>query len=324
MRHSGGKPAANTQKGVSIMLRKAGCNWKKIVFVLWLAASFCSAHAADMKPEEVVAKHLDSIGTAQARAALKSRVVQGTSHFKVVVNGGGQLQGTAGIVSEQRKAAMVLKFADNQYRGEQMVCDGDKFSIAATTSSHHRSILGEFIWSQSLILREGLLGGELSTAWSLANLDVTKPTLSYAGLKKVDGRQVHDLRYRSKKGNDMDIHMYFDAETFQHVSTVYKITLPSGLGGFVPSASDQAGLTHGTDPGGSDPTQSVNQRETRYTLEERFSDFKTADGITLPTHYNIQFTQELQDNRTTVYEWDATFDQVSENVTLDPRNFQVK
>jgi len=306
------------------MLNRNSCHWGRFVLALSLAGFFVSAHAADLKPEEVVARNLDSIGTAAARAAVKSQVVQGTSHFKVMVGGSGVLEGTAGIVSEQRKSTMVLKFSDNQYRGEQMVCDGDKFYIATTTPSHHRSILGEFIWSQSLILREGLLGGELSTAWTLNNLDVNKPSLSYGGIKKFDGKPVHDLRYRSRKGNDMDIHMYFDADTFQHVATVYKITLASGLGGFAPSISDRAGLTSGSGGGVSDPTQSVNQQETRYTLEERFSDFKTADAITLPSHYTIQFTQELQDGRTTLYEWDATFDKVLRNVTMDPRNFQVK
>jgi hypothetical protein len=306
------------------MLSRVGSTCSSFILALSLAGFFPSASAADMKPEDVVARHLDSIGTAQVRAANKSHIVQGTAHFKILVDGGGQLEGTAGIVSEQRKSTLVLKFNDGQYRGEQMVCDGDKFSIAATTSSHRRSVLGEFIWSQSLILREGLLGGELSTAWALQNLDSNHPQLSYGGLKKFDGRQVHDLRYRSKKGNDMDIHLYFDPQTFQHVASVYKITLASGLGGFAPSISDQAGLTQGTGGGVSDPTQSARQQETRYTLEERFSDFKTADGITLPSHYDIHFTQELQDGRTSLYEWDATFDKISHNVALDPRNFVVK
>lgn len=309
------------------MLSQVGSNWRKFVLALSMATFFYSAHAADMKPEDLVAKNLDSIGTAQVRAANKSQVLQGTSRFKVLVGGGGVLEGSAGIVSEERKSTLVLKFSDNQYHGEQMVCDGDKFYIANTTASHRRSILGEFVWSQSLILREGLLGGELSTAWTLDNLDVNKPQLSYGGLKKFDGKQVHDLRYRSKKGTDMDIHIYFDAETFQHVATVYKITLPAGLGGASPSATDQVGLSsQANNPSGgvSDPTASAHQQETRYTLEERFSDFKTADGMTLPSHYEIHFTQELQDGRTTLYEWDATFNQVSHNVTLDPRNFQVK
>ena len=297
---------------------------RALIFAAWLAGCLPAASAAEMKPEEVVARHLDAIANAQVRAARQSQVAQGTAHFKVVVNGGGQLQGTSGIVSEKRKSALVLKFNDPQYRGEQMVCDGEKFSIATTTSSHHRSILGEFIWSQSMILREGLLAGELSTSWALENLDSNKAQLSYGGLKKFDGRPVHDLRYRSRKGSDMDIHIYFDGDTFQHVATVYKITLSATLAGFAPSASDLAGLTQGSGGGVSDPTQSAKQQDTRYTLEERFSDFKTSDAMTLPTHYSIHFTQELQDGTTSLYEWDATFDRLSQNVALAPRNFQVK
>ena len=38
----------------------------------------------------------------------------------------------------------------------------------------------------------------------------------------------------------------------------------------------------------------------RYRLSEKFSDFKIADGVTLPTHYDIQFTQELQNGRTSL------------------------
>jgi hypothetical protein len=36
------------------------------------------------------------------------------------------------------------------------------------------------------------------------------------------------------------------------------------------------------------------------------------------------FTEELQDGHTAVYEWDMAAKEVSNNMTLDPRNFQVK
>jgi len=54
-------------------------------------------HAADLKPDELVAHHLDSLGTAAARAANKSRVVQGTARFKILVGGGGQLEGKGAV-----------------------------------------------------------------------------------------------------------------------------------------------------------------------------------------------------------------------------------
>jgi hypothetical protein len=78
------------------------------------------------------------------------------------------------------------------------------------------SSFGEFVHSQDQIVREGLLGGSLSTAWALLNLDHNQPKLTYEGLKKVDGRQFHDLRYRCKRNDDMNIYLYFDPETYRH------------------------------------------------------------------------------------------------------------
>jgi len=62
----------------------------------------------------------------------------------------------------------------------------------------------------------------------------------------------------------------------------------------------------------------------RYTIEERFSDFKTTDGLTLPEHYTNHFTEELQNGHTTVFEWEITANEVSTNMSVDPRNFLVK
>jgi len=52
--------------------------------------------AADLNPEDIVARHLDSIGTTKARTASKTRVVQGQAEFKIRVGGGGSgLPGTS-------------------------------------------------------------------------------------------------------------------------------------------------------------------------------------------------------------------------------------
>ncbi len=295
-----------------------------VTIFLILAASPVLLCAADMKPEELVAKHLDSIGTADARAGAKSRIVQGTSQFKIRVGGGGQISGTSALVSEGRKSILMVKLANNDYRGEQFVTDGDKVSVASTTSNHKWSDLGEFVKAQDQIVREGLLGGELSTAWALVHLDENKAKLNFDGEKKIDGRSAYQLTYHSKKRDELTIHLYFDPQTFQHIATTYAITLASGLGGFAPSISDQAGLTTSTNAGGADVTQSAKQQQTRYTIEERFSDFKTAEGLTLPSKYSIHFTEELQNGMTKVCEWDLTADEISNNKPLDPKNFQVK
>ena len=196
-----------------------------------VVGGFPVVFAADMKAEDVVARHLDSIGTAEARAAAKSRIVQGTSLFKILVGGGGELQGTSALVSEGRKSVLMIKLANSDYRGEQFVTDGEKVSVAATTSSHKWSDFGEFVRAQDQVVREGLLGGELTTAWALLNLAENKAKLNFDGEKKVDGRPAYQLTYHSKKRDDLTIHLYFDPQTFQHIMTTYAITLASGLGG---------------------------------------------------------------------------------------------
>jgi hypothetical protein len=227
------------------------------------------------------------------------------------VSGSGELQGTSALVSEGRKSVVMIKLPSGDYRGEQFVTDGDKVSVSATTGSHRRSSLGEFVYSQSQMVREGLIGGALSTAWALSHLDENKAKLTFDGEKKVDGRPAYQLSYHSRKNDDLTVHLYFDAETFRHVMTTYAITLASGL-------APNGGI------GAADVTQSSKQKETRYTVEERFSDFNTAEGLTLPSKYVIHFTQELQNGTTEVFEWDIAAEAFSSNTGLDPRNFQVK
>ena len=164
--------------------------------------------AADTKAEDVVSHHLDSIGTAAARAAAKTLIIQGSGDFKILVGGGGELQGTSALVSEGRKMILMVKLPNNDYHGEQFVTDGNKVSVAATTANHGWSDFGQFVRTQDQIVHEGLLGGELTTAWALANLAENKAKLSFDGEKKVDGRDLYQLTYHSKKRDELVIHLF--------------------------------------------------------------------------------------------------------------------
>jgi len=228
---------------------------------------------------------------------------------RIALTGGGDLQGASALLSEGRKAVVRIKLANGDYRGEQFVTDGDKVYVAATASSHRRSSFGEFVHSQDQIVHEGLMGGTLTTAWALLNLEANKPKLSYDRLKKINGGEAYEIGYHSKRKDDVTVHLYFDQDTYRHVIRSYAVTLASGL-------APTSGVT--------DITQTATQPEIRYTIEEQFSDFKTADGVTLPSKYVIHFTQELQNGTTEVYEWDIAADEFSNNVGLDPRNFHVK
>jgi hypothetical protein len=281
--------------------------------------------------DELVAQHLDSISNAQNRAALKSRVVQGPVEFRILVGGAGVLDGKAVLVSEGKKFQFMVKLPNNDYKGEQFIFDGDKDSVAFSTSRQTRSALGGFVYVQDAALREGLWGGELSTAWPLLNLEERKAKISFEGLKKVDGQDLYEVRYRPHKNSDLDIRLYFDSQTCRHVKTVYSYSTTESLPGMSPE-SENIGPAPGTvdspapriSMGSSPETRNARQFPNRYRLEEKFSDFKTVDGVTLPTHYNIQFSQERQNGKTTLSDWDMKGLEVSNNIPVGPHNFEVK
>jgi hypothetical protein len=281
--------------------------WISFLAVL-VASSVCTRvplYAADpaLKPEELVAKHLDSIGAAAARAGAKTRAVQGTAAYRIVVGGGGKAEGKTGMVSDGHKIRFMMKFSTD-YRGENVLFNGDTLQIAFSTTNQTRSPFAAFLMAQDVIVRDGLLGSVLSTAWPLLDVDGRKPKLVYEGLKKVDGRELHQLRYFPHTHSDVEILVYFEPDTFRHVKSTYSISLGNNVGATI--------------------TESAALQPERSRLEERFSEFKTADGLTLPTHWNLQFTRELPNGSTTISEWDLKEDQINNNIGLDPRNFEAK
>jgi len=296
-------------------------------FVFLLAALIISipASAENMKPEEIVTRHLNSIGTPEVRSTIKSRAVQGTLKMHILVGGGGEVTGTWGRVSEQRQSNFVMRFATGgDWRGEQFIFDGEHTGFATATSSHTRSVFAQFVSSQDFIVKEGLLGGELSTAWALQNLDQNHAKVQSIGSKKVDGRELIGLQYVSKGTHDMQVKIYFDPETFRHVMTIYTVETAPGMAREI--------------------TESVYQNQNRFTIEERFSDFQAVDGLTIPTHYHLQYTQEVQTGNsdtgasvagpttthsellgsTRVYDWDMTAEKIQHNLAMDAKNFRVK
>jgi len=275
-----------------------------LVVPLLLPSTFLYAADSSIKAEELVTKHVDAIGSADARAAAKTRVVQGAAVYRIVVGGGGRLEGKTGLVSEGHKVRFMVKFSQEDYRGENVVFNGDAMGVAFANSNQSRSPFASFLLAQDVIVRDGLLSGALSTAWPLLNVADGKPKLTVEGVKKVDGVSAYQVRYEPRKRGDLQILLYFDQETFRHIKTIYSTSVANNVGASI--------------------TESVKLQPERTILEERFSDFKTVDGLTLPSHWNLQFTRELPNGSTTISEWDLKEDQITNNMGLDPRNFAVK
>src|SRR6266542_3390426 len=65
--------------------------------------------------ETLIAKHLDSIGSAEARAAIKSRILSGTVVSTIRLGGAGQQAGRAVLASTGNKSLIGMTFSDIKY-----------------------------------------------------------------------------------------------------------------------------------------------------------------------------------------------------------------
>ena len=94
--------------------------------------------------------------------------------------------------------------------------------------------------ANDVILRDGLLGGVLNAAWPLLALEARAARVSYEGLKKLDGRDLHRLCYRAKKGqNDLDVLIYLEPDTWRRLATVYTAARAQNITGDPITSSQQ-------------------------------------------------------------------------------------
>lgn len=234
-----------------------------------------------MKPEEVVEKHLQSLGAPEALDLARSRVITGTAKVTLRAGGRGQLSGSAKLVSQGPKSLLDMTFGSLDYPNEKIGFDGNTLTVSQVKPGV-RTIFGRYLLTNEELFKEGLLGGALSTAWPLLDLSKRKLKIQYDGIKTVDSQQVHQLKCRARN-SDIGINLHFDPETYQHVGTQYRQTLNPSV------ASNK-------------PGQSVEKDDTRISITERFTDFRVEGGLNLPHRYQIKL--EIIASQTSIfYEW---------------------
>jgi hypothetical protein len=282
------------------------------VVVVLLAMLSAGSAKDEMQVDDLVKQHLKSIGTEQARAAVKSRAAEGTVQFRIINGGAGNQDGKEVFISEGDKLVSLLKLPNPNYHGERFVTDGKRIVVAEVRPGYYSS-LGRFVLSNNEIVTDGLWGGTLSAAWALGHLDQHHAKLKYQGLKKVDGRQLHRVDYTTAKHTNLEIQLYFEPDTFRHVMTLYSLTI--------------------SPPIGTTELETAKQQPTHYLLEERFADFKQSADMWLPSRWTIQFTSDvpldpnhpiLNQAQTVVSEFDVKVASINDNVGLDPKNFEIK
>lgn len=286
---------------VQLLLRSIGLT-ATVFAVMALVPSM--ARAQKMTAEEVVAKHLESIGPAAARANAKGRAAVGNTRATFRArNNSGSIDGRAVVGSMDHKIVYALVFNAPNYPGEKFGFDGKKLTIGYIIPGV-RSSLGSFVLINSDVFKEGLMGGTLSSAWSLLDVAGRGSKLEYAGTEKIGERSVHKLDYSPKKGSDLNITLYFDATTFEHVRTQYRRVISSRMG------------TGGID-------NQARQMETRYRMVEDFSDYKKAGELNLPHSYTLNF-EIIKTNGSSNDKWETEFTQFLFDQELDEAGFNVE
>ena len=284
----------------------------KLVFFFALAGVvMCSLQARPdnkMAPADVVAKHLESIGPAEARARVHTIMIKGTCVVTVRQGGNGQVEGQAIMASQGSSNLINMTFDSPAYPGDSLKFDGKKFT-ASQFKPGARTSLAQFFLEYDILFKEGLVGGTLSSSWPLLDLQQKNPKLEYAGLKKIGGKQLHALKYTPRKGSDLKITLFFDQETFQHVRTEYEQTI---------YVTDQQRIQGG---GGAAPTTSgartSNQRINAY---EEFSDFKPEGVLNLPHTYKFELSIQSE-RKPTLLDWVFSLTSFRFNEPIEAKEF---
>ncbi|MBI4748014.1 MAG: hypothetical protein HY774_05965 [Acidobacteria bacterium] len=277
-----------------------------VVGVLALVTDPCLAFTPPvkgekLKPEDVIAKHIESIGTQKTLSDVKTRVIAGKALFRSKTIGATQLQGPAVIASDGAMSLVGIGFNTAEYSQEKVAYDGKNVTVGYIRPGT-RSALGEFLLARNVIFKEGLFGGVLSSGWALLNLDSHDARIEYSGTKKVNGKEAHVLKYEPKGGSDVQIRLYFDKNTFQHVQSEYEQLISAQMG--------------------ASPEQSASQRNSRIKLTEQFESFAGEQGLVLPHVYKIILLVDDQQSGRQL-EWNLEFQQFMYNEKLDPKSFNI-
>lgn len=230
-----------------------------------------AAHAQKVNPEVLVQGHVEqTLGSSDGGTL--AREVRGSCHLTTVM-GAGSLEGPFTMTSTADSSTFALQFKNESYEGETFKFDDNGVDIAfAQPRTGMRSAMGLFLSVNRVIMSNGLFGGVLNARWPLFDAAVREAKLSYEGKKKLDGRELHRLRYRAKRDQaDLSVLLYFEPDTYRHVASVYESSRAQRLGPTMEASSQQS--------------------EQRFRLQESFSGFETQDGVTVPKTWLVRYSR---------------------------------
>jgi len=269
-----------------------------VLFLLLTLGLTEISFAQKLNSEEMLARHLESIGTADKRASVKTLIAVGEATAKFTSTKDQTVHGRVVMVSEGPKNFFGLVMNSTAYPGERFSFDGKNAHVAYVQRGQ-RSVLGNFIDGNDRILREGVFGGVLSSSWLMLKPESHNRKLSFNGAKKIDGRAVYALGY-SIKGGNLDLTMYFEKDSFRHIRTEYRRSSSAGIG--------------------LRPEDSTRYSESKLKVTEDFTDFSPENGLILPHGYRLFYSITGQ-NGTTEIEWQFKLTEFALNQKLASESF---
>jgi hypothetical protein len=284
--------------------------WTVIMCLCFAVARSEKTFAKDKKltPQEVVSRHVQSIGSSEILAAVKSRAFSGSASVQFISGDIGLIGGQCEFVSEEQKQGFFFRYNALEYPQEHFAFDGRDVTISYI-SPGRRSPLGDFLNRFDNLIKEGLMGGALSVNWPLLNLEPKRAKKMKYKKRKIDDRELHEIEYRLRKSmGDMKVKLYFDLDTFHHVKTEYRVSIRQ-QGSMRP-------ITEGIH------RDSVDS-DTYYVLLEEYGDFREVDGMTLPHHYSIHYSRE-GGSGTFMALWKVEVIQWAHNGPINPQFYTVQ
>jgi hypothetical protein len=257
---------------------------------------------AKLKAEDVIARHVQSIGAAETLASVQSRLIFGPVEAVSRGQGVSRVNGNLAFASEGTKNLLSMTFPNPQYPFERVGFNGNKVTVAVVRPGF-RTILGDFSYTYELLFKQGLMGGSLSSAWPLTNLSEHGAKVELGGKKNIDGRDAYEIKYSPRGGSDLSISLYFDATTFEHIRSVYRRTLSPTMGKTIDT--------------------SARRLETRYLLSEDFSEYKKESGLNLPHRYKLHLAISGE-NGAVETDWTADLTSFQFNQKIKPEEFSVE
>jgi hypothetical protein len=280
--------------------------WQLLIGVLAFGGvTIGASDKSDKKltPAEVINKHLESIGSAEARGRVHGTKIKGVCTLNVREGGTGQAQGQV-VLASQREMNLTKIVFESEDNPTWFKFDGTKASVSQFRPGR-RTSLENFFAAYEILMREGLLGGTLSESWPLLNVEAKNPKLEYAGIKEVGGRRLMAVKYTPHKSSEMKIVLYFEPETFRHVRSEYSQTI---------YATDQQRIATGRGLPAATDARATNARINAF---EEFSDFKEEQGLNLPHTYTFELSIQ-SDIKPALINWQFQLTDFKFSAPFDP------